>query len=156
MNRSREASRRTRLGTVLLAIALGIGAWAAAPGPAAAQFPFFGWGYPRYYAPYPYYPPPAYYPSYPPPAYYPTAPAEYPLPAPAEYPPPAAGAAPTPTAAPAPTGGAQITYTNRPAFTNAAGETCREYTTAQGAGPGSAPIHGTACRDASGQWRVAN
>jgi hypothetical protein len=156
MNRSRETSRRTRLAGGLLAIVLGIGAWAAAPAPAAAQFPFFGWGYPRYYAPYPYYPPPAYYPYYPPPAYYPPAPAAYPAPAPGAGAPVAGGApAPMATTAPAPTGGAQITYTSRPAFTNAAGETCREFATAQDAGAGSAPIHGTACRDASGQWRVA-
>ena len=163
MNVPRETRRRWRPEAALLAIALGIGAWVAAPVPAAAQFPFgFGWGYPRYYAPYPYYPPPAYYPYYAPPAYYPP-------PAPAEYPPPAAaatpGAAPGPapgstnssTAAPAEAaiGAAPITYTNRPAFTNAAGETCREYTTTQGSG-GSTAIYGTACRDASGQWRVAN
>jgi hypothetical protein len=157
MNRSRKTSRRSRLARGLLAIVLGIGAWAAAPAPAAAQFPFFGWGYPRYYAPYPYYPPPAYYPYNPSPAYYPPAPAAYPAPAPGAAA-PVAGAAPAPmaTATPAPIGGPQITYTNRPAFTNAAGETCREFTAAQGGGTGSAPIHATACRDASGQWRVAD
>ena len=111
MNPSRETCRRPRLGVALLAGALGIGAWAA---PAAAQFPFFGWGYPRYYAPYPYYPPPAYYPPYPPPAYYPQAPAEYSPPAGAPGATPAAGAAPEPTMVTAPTGAAQIIYTNRP------------------------------------------
>jgi hypothetical protein len=147
-----------RFGAAAIAAAFGVLAWAAAPAPAAAQFPFgfgWGWGYPRYYAPYPYYPPPAYYPYYPPPAY-------YPAPAPAEYAPPVAsatpgavpGSAPTATPAPAPTGAAQITYTSRPAFTNAAGQTCREYTATEGAG--ATPVYGTACRDAGGQWRVAN
>src|ERR1700674_4589859 len=60
----------SRPGIAALAVVLGIGAWTAAPAPAAAQF-WWGFG-PRYYAPYPYYPPPAYYPNYPPPpAYYP-------------------------------------------------------------------------------------
>jgi hypothetical protein len=142
----------SRLGIAALAVVLGIGAWTAAPAPAAAQF-WWGFG-PRYYAPYPYYPPPAYYPNYPPP------PAYYPPPAAgasASYPPPPAGApaepaslgAPTALGAPgAPQAGAAITYTNRPAFKNANGQTCREYQ-ANGA-------LGTACQDSTGQWRVAN
>ena len=150
--------RSTRLGIAGLAVALGIGAWIAGPAPAEAQF-WFGFG-PRYYAPFPYYyPPPAYHPYYPPPA-----PAYYP-PAPASYPPPAAGApgapqpaygAPSPEpdygappfAAGAPAAATAITYTDRPAFRNAAGQTCREYRAPNGG-------LGSACRDASGQWRVA-
>jgi hypothetical protein len=135
MHRLTGTLRWSRIGVAGLAVALGIAAWAAGPAPAAAQF-WFGFG-PRYYAPYPYYyAPPAYYPYYAPPAYYPPQ-------APADYPPSAPGAAAEPQ------GGAAITYTNRPAFRNAAGQTCREYR-----GPNGAL--GTACADASGQWRVAN
>jgi len=137
-----------RFGAAAIAAAFGVVAWVAAPAPAEAQF-LFGFG-PRYYAPYPYYyPPPAYYPYYPPPAY-------YPAPAPAYYPPPAQAADPAAAAPPAPSAAAQITYTNRPAFTNAAGQPCREYTTSSNGGARQAPVYGTACRDADGQWRVAN
>jgi hypothetical protein len=136
-------------------------------------FPGYYAPYPYYYPPpayYPYYPPPpAYYP--PPaqaaaPAYYPppaqaAAPAYYPPPAqaeaPAYYPPPAQAAAPAYYSPPAqaeapaasPTSSAAITYTERPAFKNATGQTCREYRAANGA-------LGSACQDSSGQWRVAN
>ena len=146
MHRLTGFRRSGRLGVAGLAVTLGIGAWIAAPAPAEAQF-WFGFG-PRYYAPFPYYyPPPAYHPYYPPPA-----PAYYP-PAPASYPPPAAGApgAPQPAyGAPAASPGAAtaITYTDRPAFRNAAGQTCREYRAPNGG-------LGSACQDASGQWRVA-
>jgi len=147
-----------RIGAAIAA-GFGVFAWAAAPAPAAAQFPFgfgWGWGYPRYYAPYPYYPPAAYYPYYPPAAYYPqSAPAEYAPPIASATPGAAPGSAPTSTTAPAPTGAAQITYTSRPGFTNAAGETCREFTTPPNGGAQTAG-YGTACRDARGQWRVAN
>ena len=143
MNGRRETCWRARLGAALLAVALGVGCWIAAPTPAAAQFPFgFGVPYPRFYAPVPYYPPPAYYPYYPPGYYAPPAPGYYPPPAPA--------------AAPAPASNAAITYTKRPAFTNTAGQTCREYTTTQDVSGRSTLTYGTACRDASGQWRVAN
>jgi hypothetical protein len=157
MHRMIGTRRFSRLGIAALAVVLGLGAWTAAPGPAAAQF-WYGFG-PRYYASFPYsYPPPAYYPYYPPSAYYPPA-------APAGYPPPAAGAPEVPgVGAPvdatalgapgvpqprAPQPSAAITYTDRPAFRNAAGQTCREYRSANGA-------LGSACRDPSGQWRVAN
>jgi len=144
----------TRLSSPLsipaLAVVLAIAAWMAAPAPAMAQF--FGFG-PRYYAPFPYYfPPPAYYPYYPPP------PAYYPPPAPTYgAPPPAAGALAEPAALGAPGAaapgvpqpGAAITYTDRPAFRNATGQTCREYRGANGG-------LGSACQDASGQWRDAN
>lgn len=126
----------SRLGAPALAAAVGIIALAAAPAPVAAQF-FFG--FPRFYAPYPYYAPPPYYPYYPAPAYYPPPPAYY-------APPPTVGQAPaaetTPTAA-------SITYTEKPAFRNSAGQTCREFKAPSGA-------LGTACQDTSGQWRVAN
>ena len=86
------------------------------------------WGYPP--------PPPPYY--YGPPAYYPPPPG-YPAPAPTAYAPAAPAGAPT----------AAITYTDKPAFTNAAGQTCREYKTPDN--------HvGTACQQADGQWRVMN
>lgn len=102
------------------------------------------WGY--YPPPYAYYPPPA-------PAYYPPPPASY-------YPPPApAAAAPVAPAAPSaratPTAGRgqpQITYTDRPAFTNSAGQTCREYK----ANDSGRDVFGTACQAADGQWRVVN
>ncbi len=133
---------------------LAIAAWAAAPAPGAAQF-WYGFG-PRYYAPFPYYsPPPAYSPYYPPPTYDPPE-------APAGYPPPPAGApgagapvdatalgAPAAGAPGAPQPSTAITYTARPAFRNAAGQTCREYRSANG-------VLGNACQDPSGQWRVAN
>ena len=104
------------------------------------------WGYPP--APYGYYPPPAY---YPPPGYYPppagSAPSAYtpaqPTPA---YPPAGGGAAPASPAAP------RITYTSKPAFTNSAGQTCREYKTVDG----GRDIFGTACKETDGQWRVVN
>jgi hypothetical protein len=134
-----------RLAAAAAFVALGGAAMVAAPAPAPARvFVGVGVGVPCCGAPWPYYYGypnyygyPAYYP--PPPYYAPPAPAGYPPP-PAGYPP----QAPAPAAAgPAP----QITYTSRPPFTNAAGQTCREYRTAAGA-------TGTACRDAGGQWRV--
>jgi hypothetical protein len=159
MHRLTGTRRWSPLGIAAVAVMLGIAAWTVLPTPAAAQF-WWGFG-PRYYAPFPYYyPPPAYYPYYPPPpaAYYPPPASAY------GAPPAAAGAAPEPTygapayGAPAtaagapgaaPAGAAAITYTNRPAFKNAAGETCREYRGANG-------TLGSACQDAAGQWRIAN
>jgi hypothetical protein len=131
---------RLQVGIVAIAATVGIVAVTAAPTPAEARV-FVGIGvgvpFPGYYAPYPYFPPyPAYYPYYPPP------PAYYPPSEPAGYYPPAAATAP-------PAAPANITYTNRPAFTNAAGQICREYRATNGAA-------GTACQDGSGVWRVAN
>jgi len=150
MDRLRGTPHSSRLGIAALGVVLGIAAWAAAPAPAAAQF-WYGFG-PRYYAPFPYYyPPPTYYP------YYPPAPAYYPPPEPAYGAPPAGEPAASGAPAAGAPGAAQlgaaqpsttITYTERPAFRNAAGQTCREYR-ANGA-------LGTACQDSSGQWRVAN
>jgi hypothetical protein len=129
--------------------------------------PFPGYYYPGPYydypAPYSYYP---YAPAYPPAAYYPApaypAPSAYAPPAGAPpastYAPPAGTPGPSaymtpPAAAPAPSMAGRITYTSKPAFTNAAGQTCREYTITAAGGQ---IVHGTACREADGQWRVAN
>jgi hypothetical protein len=133
--------------------ALAIGAIASLSSPAHAR----GWVgiagpccgyYPGAY--YGYYPPPYYY-APPPAAYYP--PAAYPAnpgyaapvqPAPSAYSPPPSA---TPSVA------AQITYTNKPAFKNASGQTCREYMAND---PSGKAVYGTACQAADGQWRVTN
>jgi hypothetical protein len=135
--------------------------------------PYYG-GYP---SPYYYAPPPGYYPpqpgAYPPPgpapsAYTPTpaqpgyapagpAPSAY-TPAQPAYP-PAAAAAPGPAAALAPASPAAavgITYTSKPAFTNAAGQTCRQYKATDGSAGHPVDVFGTACKQADGQWRVVN
>lgn len=125
-----EILRGQRIRYAVLAVAFGLVAWAAMPSPASARV-FVGIGLPfPGFAPYPYYP----YAYAPPPPYYP--------PPPAYYPPQAAAA---PAAAPA---AASITYTERPAFKNATGQTCREVRFASG-------TIGTACQDAGGQWRIA-
>src|SRR5579884_2597036 len=111
--------------------AMAAAALAAVAPPAQARV-FFGIGVPCCVAPAPWY--------YPPPYYYP--------PAPPYYPPPAAPV-PAPTAAPAAVVTPQISYTSRPPFRNAAGQTCREYRTSGGGA-------GTACQDSAGLWRVAN
>ena len=110
---------------------------------------------------YGYYPPPPYYYA-PPPGYYPPPPGSYP-PA-GSYPPSATGpTAYAPSAAPSATpatpmpsaavpASPQITYTSKPAFTNSAGQTCREYKTMEG----GRDVYGTACKTADGQWRVVN
>lgn len=141
---------RPRCGIGALAAALGIVAGAAASTPASAFVLGFGFPYPGFYAAHwpAYPPPPAYYPYYPPPPYYPAPPpsSEYypPAPAPAATGPATAAAEPAAASA-----AAAISYTSRPAFQNAAGQTCREYQAAGGA-------RGTACKGADGQWRVAN
>jgi hypothetical protein len=152
-----QTSWRNRVLFAGIAGALAVGAIAALPSPAQAfwiGFPFPGY-YPAPY--YGYYPPPYYY--APPAAYYP--PAAYPVdpayaapgqPAPSAYgqqTAPSAYSPPTASANPA----AQITYTSKPAFKNASGQTCREYTTSDAAGKA---VYGTACQAADGQWRVAN
>jgi hypothetical protein len=127
--------------------------------PAEAGF-FVGIGVPccgYYYGPGPYYgyPPPYYY--APPAGYYPPPPGYYPpAGAPSAYtPPPAPNAAsPSAMATPMPRGSPQITYTSKPAFTNAAGQTCREYKTTDATA--GRDVFGTACREADGQWRVVN
>ena len=124
-----------RLGAVAAGLAL---AWVATATSADAFIIGFGFPYPGFYAtPWPAYPPPGYYPYYP--AYYPPAPAY----------PPSAETAPAPASGAAVSGMAAITYTDRPAYRNAAGQTCRQYRSPNGA-------FGTACEDTSGQWRVAD
>jgi hypothetical protein len=133
--------------------------------PAHAFWIGFGVPFPGYYyGPGPYYgypPPPAYY--YPPAGYYPpqgayppplgAAPSAYTPGAPAPSYAPAAGVATSPAAAPA---GPRVTYTDKPAFTNSAGQTCREYKTSGTTGGRPVDVYGTACRQADGQWRVVN
>jgi hypothetical protein len=159
MSGSTHTRWRSRVLFVGIAAAMATGMIVAAPSPAQAYW--FGFPFPGFYpGPYAYYPPPPYYyappPAYYPPAAYPTdpgyaAPAQ-PAPsaynqqtAPSAYAPPATSATPNPAA--------QITYTNKPAFKNASGETCREYATNDGSGRAA---YGTACQAADGQWRVAN
>jgi hypothetical protein len=110
----------------------------------------FGFGFPigfpgYYYPTYPYYPPP-------PPPYY--APPGYPSPASyqssAGYP-PADGYGLSGSYATPP-----ITYTPGPGWTNAQGQYCREYKSAQGADRSGTERDGTACRDQNGQWRIVN
>ena len=152
---------------------------AAFPSPAQAfwigfPFPFGGYypppSYGYYPPPPPYYAPPAAY--YPPPAY----PADPAYAAPAQPAPSAYGQQPTsttysqptqpsgytqeplapltqPSAAATPGQTAQITYTNKPAFRNASGQTCREFTTNDASGKAN---YGTACQATDGQWRVTD
>ena len=180
MNAPTNTRWRARLIFAGIAGALAIGTIAALPSPALARVwvsvggPCCGWYGPGAYYGYGYYPPPYY--GAPPAAYYAppySAPAA-PGPAPSGYAPqsayPTPGAPATPGPAPSaympqsayPTPGsasatpgtaAAITYTSKPAFTNASGQTCREYKTDA---PGGQPVYGTACRMADGQWRVAN
>jgi hypothetical protein len=152
MNAPTNSRWRARLVFAGIAGALAIGALAALPAPAQARVwvsaPCCGWYGPGAY--YGYYPPPYYYgygspgayysPPYPPPA----------GPAPSAYTPQSAYPAPS-TATPG--AAAAITYTNKPAFTNAAGQPCRQYMANAGSGQ---PVYGTACRMADGQWRVVN
>ena len=156
---------RARLLLLGSAAALGAITLATASPPAQARvWVSFGVPFPGYYpgpdpyyayppSPYYYAPPPAYYPpgAYPPvaaapSAYTPYAPGQQPMPA---YAP--AGVAPTATA---PAGSPRITYTSKPAFTNSAGQTCRQYKAADISG--SRDAYGTACRQSDGQWRVVN
>jgi hypothetical protein len=178
MNAPTNPSWRARLIFTGIAGALAIGAVAALPSPAQARMwisgPCCGWygpgayyGY-GYYPPYYYAPPAAYYPpAYPAPtgpgpsgytpqsgypapsAYAPQSPYPPPGPAPSAYTPQSAYPAPN-TATPS---AAAVTYTSKPAFTNASGQTCREYKADTGGGQ---PVFGTACRMADGQWRVVN
>jgi hypothetical protein len=152
MNDSRRIGWHARVLFAGIGGALAIGAIATLPSPAQARVwvsvgvPFAGF----YPGPYYGYSPPPYYYAPPPATYYPPV---YPAdpgyaapvqPAPSAYAPPAALTSPNPAVA--------ITYTNKPAFTNASGQTCREYMTRNG---GQA-VYGTACQQADGQWRVVN
>ena len=130
--------------------------WVSAGVPCCGYYPGPYYGY---YAPPPY----AY---MPPPSYYPPAPDYGALDygAPGAYPP--AGAAPSAYTPGAPTSGyaspsgagaaAAVTYTNKPAFTNAAGQTCRQYKTTDATSGHPVDVYGTACQQADGQWRVVN
>jgi len=159
MNRPRPPRQYARLllaaATPLLTIAIP----AVTALPAQAQFrasfgvPCCGyWGYYGYSAPY-YPPPPGYYP--PPGPYAPPTAASPSAYSPAA-PPASAPAAPAGPGADAARGTPAITYTNKPAFINAAGQTCREYKTTDTTSGHPVDVFGTACRAADGQWRVAN
>ena len=153
---------RSRLLLTGLATLLAVAALTTMAAPARAFYigigvPCCGWGPGPYWG----YPPPPY--GYYPPAYYPP-PGAYPpptAPAPSAYSPaqptpgypPAGGyAAPSATVAPTSPATPRITYTSKPAFTNSAGQTCREYKTTDS----GRDIFGTACRETDGQWRVVN
>jgi hypothetical protein len=145
-----KTGRVAGFGAAAIIAALGFAGAVSAPNPAEARvFVGFGFGFPigfPFYYPPPYpYPPPAY---YPPPPYYP-APASYP--APGTQPQPSGGYASSGSV-----GSPSITYTPRRGWTNAQGEYCREYRTTGPAGNRTTERYGTACRDASGQWRIIN
>src|SRR5581483_6364449 len=116
----------------VLAIGLaGAAIWGAPPAEARV-FVGVGVGVPLYAPPPPvYYPPPAYYaPPPPPPAYY--------------TPPPASGGpAPGYTAPP-------------PAAPSASTQNCREYTSTTSIGGQNQPVHGTACLQPDGTWKIMN
>ena len=139
---------RTGIGVAAMMAALGLVATMATPVPAeagvAVGFGFgFPIGYPGYYPP----PPPYYPPPYPPPGSYPS---PTPYSSPGSYQP--SSAYPPPGSATPP----PITYTQRPGWTNAQGEYCREYRATQGTGSRATERYGTACRDAAGHWRIVN
>ena len=145
-----KIGRAAGFGAAAIVAALGFATAVLAPTPAEARvfvgvgfgFPI---GFPFYYPPYPY-PPPAYYP--PPPPYY-SAPAAYPAPGTPNQ--QSRGYAPSELA-----GSPSITYAPRRGWTNAQGQYCREYRTIGPAGNRTTERYGTACRDASGQWRIVN
>jgi hypothetical protein len=145
-----KSGRTIRFGVAAIIAAIGFAAALSTPTRAEARvFIGFGFGipigFPFYYPPYPYYPPPVY---YPPPPY---------SPAPASYPGPGASYQPSGVHAPSGSAGSpSITYTPRRGWTNAQGDYCREYRTTQPAGGRTTERYGTACRDASGQWRIVN
>ena len=171
------STRPNWLARIVFAGCAAIGASVAltAPLPAEARvWASFSAPYPVYYyppgpyygyapAPYAYAPPADYY--YPPsqysaPAAYPAAPSAY---TPPDYDPLASSAYAAPAPAPAvgtanrtPAAQPGITYTNKPAFTNAAGQTCRQYKTTDTSHPHPVDVYGTACRQADGQWRVVD
>jgi hypothetical protein len=167
MNAPTNTRWRARL--LFAAGALVTGALAALPAPAQARVwvsaPCCGWYGPGAYYGYGYYPP--YYYGPPGAAYYAPPYASAPAgPAPSAYAPqsayPTPGPAPSaytpqsaypPPSTATPGAAAAITYTSKPAFTNGAGQPCRQYMANAGSGQ---PVYGTACRMADGQWRVVN
>jgi hypothetical protein len=144
-----KTGRTAGFGAAAIVAALGLAAAVSAPTPAEARvFIGFGFGFPIgfpfYYPPYPY-PPPAYY--APPPDY----------PAPASYPAPGTSNQRSGSYAPSRSAGTpSVTYTPRRGWTNAQGQYCREYRTTGPAGSRATERYGTACPDASGQWRIVN
>jgi hypothetical protein len=173
-----RTDRRVRFSRAGVAAAIAVVSLTLAPLPAQARvwvsvggpFPGYYYGPGPYYdypAPYGYASPPGYYPpaAYPAPEAYPPAPgaspsAYTPSPYNAPYDPPAAGMQPVPGAPPAaaaaPAAKPRVTYTNKPAFTNSAGQTCREYRASDASGGRAVDVFGTACKQADGQWRVVN
>jgi hypothetical protein len=145
-------TRNRRLLPVCAAVIAGsaVAGMLLAAAPAAARvFVGVGIGLPGFYAPapYPYYPyayPYPYY--YPPPPYYPPGGAYPPAAAPQSgYEPPGG-----------PPSAASFSYTDRPGWTNAAGQPCREYKSTQAVGGRPTDVYGTACRDPNGTWRIVN
>jgi hypothetical protein len=126
----------------------------AAPG-AGYYYPGPSYGYPPPY-PYAYNPVPPY---YPPPGAYPPAASAPPAPVGATPLPGFAAAATVPPAPGSPAATAVAPgfgYTNRPAFINASGQTCREYKATDLRSGRPVDVYGTACRQPDGQWRVIN
>jgi hypothetical protein len=79
------------------------------------------------------------------------------LPSPAAYPAPGTPNQPPGGYAPSGLAGSpSITYTPRRGWRNAQGQYCREYRTTGSAGNRTTERYGTACRDASSQWRIVN
>jgi len=129
------------------AVIAGCGFTATALAPTAAEaagFVGFSFGFPIGFPAY--YPPPPPYPYYPPP--YPPPPSGYQPPGspphPGSYTPPPSRQSP------------RISYTPRPAWTDASGRQCREYKATRDIGGRARAVYGTACRDPDGQWRIVN
>ena len=132
---------------VIAALGLGTTILAPAPAPApakAAVFVGFGFGFPfgfpgYYYPPYPYYPPPSLLSD--------TAGLVSAVRRVSAFPRPGAIGV----------GGGAINHLYAaPRLDQAEGQFCREYKSNQGVGNRATERYGTACRDASGQWRIVN
>jgi hypothetical protein len=123
------------------ALAAGAAALLAQTGPAAAHSrTFIGLNFGFGYAPWPYYYRPYHYPSY----YYPP---YYYYPPPVVYaPPPVVYAQPAPMVV----NPASAPYVARN------GQTCREYQSTAVIGGAVRPVHGTACLQPDGAWRIVN
>jgi hypothetical protein len=136
---------------VAMVAALGFSMLSTAKPAEGGVFVGFGFGFPVGFPAFYY--PPYLYPYYPPVAYY-SAPSCYPS---TEGNQPSSSYAPqegyTPSAS---AGMPPITYTPRRGWINAQGQYCREYKSTQGPSSRATERYGTACRDASGQWRIVN
>jgi hypothetical protein len=145
---------RTRIiagiGTTLAIAAFWFAIPVLTPAPAKA-FVAFSFGFPIGFPAYPP-PPPYYYPQPPPPGYYPPPGPSGP---PGVYP-PAAGQPPGYSPSVGLPGSPSITYTPRPAWTDASGRQCREYISNWEIDGHATKVYGTACRDPDGQWRIVN